>query len=73
MEGPFLFQHHNAPVHKARAIHKWFVEIGVKELDWPAQNPDFNAIKQLWDELELRLRARPNRPTPVPDLTNVRG
>ena len=28
-EGPFLFQHHNAPVHKARSIQKWFVEIGV--------------------------------------------
>jgi hypothetical protein len=34
-EGPFLFQHDNAHVHKAR----WFVEIGVEELDWPAQSP----------------------------------
>ena len=37
-EGPFLFQHDNAPVHKARSIQKLFVEIGVEELDWPAQN-----------------------------------
>ena len=29
-EGPFLFQHDNAPVHKARTIQKWFVKIGVK-------------------------------------------
>ena len=36
-------------------------------LDWPAQSPDLN----LWDELEWRLRARPSRPTSVPDLTNV--
>ena len=34
-EGPFLFQYDNAPVHKARSIQKWFVEIGVEELDWP--------------------------------------
>ena len=27
--GPFLFQHDNGPVHKARSIQKWFVEIGV--------------------------------------------
>ena len=27
--GPFLFQHENAPVHKARSIQKWFVEIVV--------------------------------------------
>ena len=34
-EDPFLLQHGNAPVHKARSIQKWFVEIGVEELDWP--------------------------------------
>jgi hypothetical protein len=27
--------------------------------------------KHLWDELERRLRARPNRPTSVPNLTNA--
>ena len=35
-EGPFLFQHDNAHVDKARSIQKWFVQIGVEELDWPA-------------------------------------
>ena len=29
-EGPLLFQHDNAPVHKARSKQKWFVEIGVE-------------------------------------------
>ena len=70
-EGPLLFQHHNATVHKARSIQKWFVEIGVEELEWPAQSPALNPIKHLWVDLECRLRARPNRPTSVPDLTNV--
>ena len=28
-EGPFLFQHDHIPVHKARSIQKWFVEIDV--------------------------------------------
>ena len=37
-EGPFLFQHDNVPMHKARSIQKWFVEIGVEELDWHAQS-----------------------------------
>jgi hypothetical protein len=58
-------------VHKARSIQKWFVEIGVEELDWPAQSPDLHPIKHLWDDLERRLRARPNPPTSVPDFTNV--
>ena len=70
-EGPFLFQHDTAPMHKERSIQKWFVKTGVEELDWPAQSPDNNPIKHLWDELERRLRARPIHPTSVPDLTNA--
>ena len=46
-EGPFLFQHDNASVHIARSIPKWFVEIGVEELDWPAQSHNINPNKHL--------------------------
>ena len=69
-EGPILFQHDIASLHKARSIRKWFVEIGVEELEWPAQSADLNPIKHLWDELEHRLRASANRSTLVPDLTD---
>ena len=51
-EGAFLFLHGNAPMHKARSIQKWFVEISVEELDWPAQSPDFTPIEHLCAELE---------------------
>jgi len=37
-EGPFLFQHDCAPVHKARSM-KSLDEFGVEELDWPDLNP----------------------------------
>jgi hypothetical protein len=46
-EGLFLFQHDNAPRHKARSIQKWFVKIDVEYLDWPAQSPDLKSIKHL--------------------------
>ena len=58
-------------MHKVRSIQKWFVEISLEELDWPAQSPDLNPIKHIWYELERRLRAKPNRQTSVPNLTNV--
>ena len=35
-EGPYLFQHDNAPMHQARSIQKLFVEIGVEKLEWSA-------------------------------------
>ena len=53
-------------MHKARSIQKWFVEILVEKPDY-----DLNPMEHLWDELERQLRAKPNRPTSVPDLTNA--
>ena len=58
-------------LYKARSIQKWFIEIGVEELDWPTQSPDLTPIEHLWDELECRLRVRFNCPISVPDLTNA--
>ena len=43
----------------------------MEELHWPAQSPGLNPFKHLRDELECRRRARPNRPTSGPDLTNA--
>ena len=43
----------------------------MEELVWPAQSPDHNPIKHLWDELEHRLQARPHRQTSVLDLTDA--
>ena len=40
-DGPFLFQHDCASVHKARSIKTWMREFGVDELEWPAQSQAF--------------------------------
>ena len=51
-EAPFLLQHDNAPVHKAMSIQKWFVEISVEELNWPAHSPDLtNAVVAQWRQV----------------------
>ena len=71
-EGPFLFQHVNAPVRTQSEVHTEMVcRDCVNELDWPAQSPELNPIEQLWEELEHRLRTRPNHPTSAPELTNA--
>ena len=67
-EGPFLFKHDNAHMHKVR------IEMVCRDQcgrTWYAQSADLNPIEHLWDELERRLRARPYRPTSEPNRTNA--
>ena len=56
-KGPFLFQHDHAPMHKARSMLKWFVEIDLED-DWAAQSPDLNPIEHIGDELDCEPNIR---------------
>jgi hypothetical protein len=67
-EGPLLFQHDNAPVHKARSIHKWFAEIGVEKLDWPW--PQLNPTPLGW--IGTLTSSQAKSPNISADLTNAR-
>jgi hypothetical protein len=66
-----LYQHDNAPCHKARSVREWFVDNKVPEIGCPAQSPDLNPIEHLWDKLECRLRSRPQHPTSLTALTTA--
>jgi hypothetical protein len=66
-----LYQHDNAPFHKSRSVREWFVDNKVPEMDWPAQSPDLNPIEHVWDELERRLRSRPQCPTSLTALATA--
>jgi hypothetical protein len=52
-------------------VREWFVDNKVPGLDCPAQSPDLKPIEHPWDELERRLRSRPQRPTSLTALATA--
>ena len=46
--GDFLFQHDNAPPHRARITRVRFEEEGVVPISWPPYSPDLNPVENLW-------------------------
>jgi hypothetical protein len=66
-----LYQHDNAPCHKAKSVREWFVDSKVPEMDWPAHSLDLNTMEHLRDELQCRLRSRPQRPTSLAALATA--
>jgi hypothetical protein len=47
------------------------VDNNVPYIDWPAKSLDLNPIEQLWDQLERRLRSRPQSPTSLTALATI--
>ncbi len=57
----FIFQQDLAPAHTAKGTKSWFNDHGVTVLDWPANSPDLNPIKNLWGIVKRKMRdTRPN-------------
>ena len=66
-----VFQHDNARPHSARHTTQFLNQNGVHVLPWPSMSPDMNPIEHLWDELDRRVRGRPEAPTTRQELFNA--
>ena len=63
-----IFQHDNAPIHKAKIVQKWFLEQPFTILEWSAQSPNLNPIEHVWAILKHRLNSYP---TPLVGLLQL--
>lgn len=61
-------QQDNARPHVSRVCSNILQTNNIDILPWPAFLPDLNLIEQLRDELDQRVRRRPNPPTNIQDL-----
>ena len=53
-----IFKQDNAPIHTAKSILKIFKNLKMKVLDWLAQSPDLNPIKNIWRRIKFELSSK---------------
>jgi len=52
-----IFQHDNAPCHKARRCAQWFERNGISVMEWPPNSGDLSPIENLWHIVKQRVGA----------------
>lgn len=55
--------HDNATTLCPRVVFQFLNEQGVDCMDWPTRSPDMNPLGHAWDMLQLRVSARPRKPS----------
>ncbi len=57
-DADLIFQQDLAPTHTAKSTKSWLNDHGVGVLDWPANSPDLNPIKNLWGIVKRKWETR---------------
>ena len=63
-----VFQQDNARPHTARLTRQFLTANNVDVMQWPAFSAELSPVEQIWDELDRRVRNRPNPPQTLAQL-----
>lgn len=66
-----IFQHDNAPAHKARLTTGWLRDQDIPVLTWPAYSPDLNPIENVWGYMSHAVYANGRQFYSIDDLKNA--
>jgi len=69
--GDVILQQDNDPKHNARITQEWIEDNNINLLPWPSCSPDMNIIEHVWNDVNNRIRARPNQPQNVGELKRI--
>lgn len=64
----YIFQHDNAPIHKARIVQEFIREHNVHVLPWSSRSPDLNPIENIWGEMTKYMYRHDFRPRSQEEL-----
>jgi hypothetical protein len=63
----FVFREDEALCHRSKLVIIWTQQLNIESIDWPAESPDLNPIKNLWHKLALEISKK--HPTSKRELT----
>ncbi|GFS81049.1 transposable element Tcb2 transposase [Trichonephila clavipes] len=67
--GPdFIFMYDNVPCHQAVLIDNFLETENIQRMSWPANSPDLNPFRHVWDMLERQIAALLHPPSSVTEL-----
>jgi hypothetical protein len=65
------FQHDHAPAHTAKYTEWWLKTHSIPIESWIGKGADLSPIENLWDLLEIRIRARSPKPQNTDELSKA--
>ncbi len=67
----FVFQHDNAPSHRAHRLPDFLQDEEVEQLSWPPYSPDLNPNEHAWDAFNHAIHQREVQPTNLAELADA--